>query len=62
VASSASWSWFIIILKELEFLIKLFKNTVLYTESTKRKTVNAMDVVMAFKKEGWYLYGFDPIK
>jgi len=50
------------ILKELEFLIKLFKNTVLYTESTKRKTVNAMDVVMAFKKEGWYLYGFDPIK
>jgi histone H4 len=42
-----------------QFLEKLINDTILYTTSAKRKTVNAMDVVMALKKQGRTLYGFN---
>ena len=41
------------------FLEKLIHDTIQYTESAQKKTVTAMDVVMALKKQGKYLYGFD---
>ena len=42
-----------------EFLYKLLKDTVHYTECAKRKTVTSMDVLMALKRQGRYLYGFN---
>jgi histone H4 len=42
-----------------KFLTSVLRDSVLYTESAKRKTVSAMDIVMALKKQGRHLYGFD---
>ena len=42
-----------------EFLYKLIQDTVHYTECAKRKTVTSMDVMMALKRQGRYLYGFN---
>ena len=42
-----------------EFLCKLIKDTVHYTECAKRNTVTSMDVLMALKRQGRYLYGFN---
>ncbi len=41
-----------------EFLTNLLLNAILYTEHAKRKTVTAMDVVYALKRQGRTLYGF----
>ena len=41
-----------------EFLTKVMRDTVTYTEYAKRKTVTAMDVVQALKRQGKTLYGF----
>jgi len=41
-----------------EFVTKVMKDAILYTESAKRKTVTAMDIVMALKRHGSTLYGF----
>lgn len=41
-----------------EFLELVIRDTVTYTEYSKRKTVTAMDVVLALKKQGRTLYGF----
>eukprot|EP00471_Norrisiella_sphaerica_P005575 CAMPEP_0184489298 /NCGR_PEP_ID=MMETSP0113_2-20130426/14987_1 /TAXON_ID=91329 /ORGANISM="Norrisiella sphaerica, Strain BC52" /LENGTH=116 /DNA_ID=CAMNT_0026872621 /DNA_START=177 /DNA_END=530 /DNA_ORIENTATION=+ len=41
-----------------EFLTKVMKDTITYTEYSKRKTVTAMDVVQALKRQGKTLYGF----
>jgi len=41
-----------------EFLTKVMRDTITYTEYSKRKTVTAMDVVQALKKQGKTLYGF----
>jgi|Laugresbdmm110sn_1035088.scaffolds.fasta_scaffold01989_2 histone H4 len=41
-----------------EFLETLIRNTVVYTEYARRKTVTAMDVVYALKGMGRTLYGF----
>lgn len=40
------------------FLESVIKDTVTYTEYARRKTVTAMDVVMALKKQGRMIYGF----
>jgi len=42
-----------------DFLHKVLKDTVLYTESAQKSTVTAMDVAMALKKQGKRIYGFD---
>ena len=42
-----------------EFVTKVMKDAILYTESAKRTTVTAMDVVMALKRHGSTLYGFN---
>jgi len=42
-----------------EFLYKLLKDTVHYTECAKRNTVNSIDVLMALKRQGRYLYGLN---
>ena len=42
-----------------EFLGKVIRDAVTYTEYAKRKTVTAMDVVYALKRQGRTLYGFD---
>jgi len=42
-----------------EFLYKLIKDTVHYTECAKRTTVSSNDVIMALKRQGRCLYGFD---
>jgi len=41
------------------FLDMVIKDAVTYTEYAKRKTVTAMDVVMALKRLGRTMYGFD---
>ncbi len=41
-----------------EFLTKVVKDAVVYTEYANRKTVTAMDVVYALKRNGQTLYGF----
>jgi histone H4 len=41
-----------------EFVAKVLKDAILYTESAKRITVTAMDIVMALKRHGSTLYGF----
>ena len=40
------------------FLTHLVHDSVTYTEHANRKTVNAMDVVQALKRQGKTLYGF----
>ena len=40
------------------FLENVIRDAVTYTEHAKRKTVTAMDVVYALKRQGRYLYGF----
>ena len=40
------------------FLAKILQDAVVYTEHARRKTVTAMDVVMALKRSGRTLYGF----
>jgi len=42
-----------------EFLYKLIKDTVHYAECAKRNTVTSMDVLMALKRQGRYLYGLN---
>ena len=41
------------------FLENVIKDAVVYTEHSRRKTVTAMDVVYALKRQGRCLYGFD---
>ena len=40
------------------FLENVIKDAVVYTEHSKRKTVTAMDIVYALKRQGRCLYGF----
>lgn len=40
------------------FLENIIRDTVAYTEHAHRKTVTAMDVIMALKRNGRTLYGF----
>ena len=40
------------------FLENVIRDSVTYTEHARRKTVTAMDVVYAFKRQGRTLYGF----
>ena len=40
------------------FLENVIRDSITYTEHAKRKTVTAMDVVYALKKQGRTLYGF----
>ena len=40
------------------FLENVIRDAVTYTEHAKRKTVTAMDVVYALKRQGRSLYGF----
>ena len=40
------------------FLENVIKDAVAYTEHAKRKTVTALDVVYALKRQGKTLYGF----
>ena len=40
------------------FLESVIKDTVTYTEHARRKTVKALDVVYALKRQGKTLYGF----
>lgn len=40
------------------FLKAVIKDTITYTEHAKRKTVTALDVVYALKRQGRTLYGF----
>jgi histone H4 len=42
-----------------EFLDKVIRDAVTYTEHDQRKTVTAMDIVHALKRRGRTLYGFD---
>uniref|UniRef100_A0A4W6FUE8 Histone H4 n=1 Tax=Lates calcarifer TaxID=8187 RepID=A0A4W6FUE8_LATCA len=43
------------------FLENVIRDAVTYTEHAKRKTVTAMDVVYALKRQGRTLYGFGVI-
>jgi histone H4 len=40
------------------FLESVLRDTIAYTEHAKRKTVTALDVVYALKRQGRMLYGF----
>ena len=42
-----------------EWLRGVIKDTIVYTEHAKRKTIYTMDVVYALKKRGHSLYGFE---
>lgn len=42
-----------------EFLAKIVRDAITYTEHGRRKTVTAMDVVYALKRHGRALYGFE---
>ena len=42
-----------------KFLHNLLRDAISYTDHAKRKTVTAMDVVYALKRQGKSLYGFD---
>ncbi|XP_035852282.1 histone H3-like centromeric protein CSE4 [Sander lucioperca] len=44
------------------FLENVIRDAVTYTEHAKRKTVTAMDVVYALKRQGRTLYGFGAVK
>ena len=39
-------------------VVKITKHSIVYAEAAKRKTVTAMDVVYALKKNGRTLYGY----
>lgn len=41
------------------FLDSILKDSVTYAEHARRKTVTALDVVYALKRQGHTLYGFD---
>ena len=41
------------------FLESVVRDAVVYTEHARRKTVTAMDIVYALKRQGRSLYGFD---
>ena len=41
-----------------DFLENVIRDAVTYTEHAKRKTVTAMDIVYALKRQGRTLYGF----
>lgn len=41
-----------------EFVQSVLRDAIIYTEHARRKTVNAMDVVYALKRQGRTLYGF----
>ena len=41
------------------FLSNVIKDAVTYTEYSKRKTVTALDVVYALKRQGRTIYGFN---
>ena len=41
-----------------EFVDSLVRDAIAYTEHSKRKTVTALDVVYALKRQGRTLYGF----
>ncbi len=41
------------------FLENIVRDAVTYTEHARRKTVTAMDIVYALKRQGRSLYGFD---
>ena len=41
------------------FLVNVIRDSVTYTEHARRKTVTAMDVVYALKRQGRMLYGFN---
>ena len=41
-----------------DFLEKTIRDAVTYTEHARRKTVTAMDVVYALKRQGRTIYGF----
>jgi histone H4 len=52
-----------LIYEEVRSVLKIFPETVIrdavtYTEHARRKTVTAMDVVYALKRQGRTLYGF----
>ena len=40
------------------FLENVIKDAVVYTEHSRRKTVTAMDIIYALKRQGRTLYGF----
>ena len=40
------------------FLENVIRDSVTYTEQSRRKTVTAMDIVYALKRQGKTLYGF----
>ena len=40
------------------FLENMVRDAIVYTEHAKRKTVTALDVVLALKRQGRTLYGF----
>ena len=40
------------------FLLNVVKDAVTYTEYARRKTVTAMDIIYALKRQGRTLYGF----
>ena len=40
------------------FLENVVRDAVVYTEHSRRKTVTAMDIVYALKRQGRCLYGF----
>ncbi|XP_065575206.1 histone H1-like protein HC2 [Artemia franciscana] len=44
------------------FLENVIRDAITYTEHAKRKTVTAMDVVYALKRQGRALYGFGAVK
>ena len=41
-----------------QFLERVLRDTISYTEHARRKTVTAMDVVYALKRQGQTLYGY----
>lgn len=41
-----------------EFLRKLIRDAMIYCDHARRKTLTAMDVVYAMKRQGRTLYGF----
>jgi histone H4 len=47
-----------LIYEETRGVLKVIRDAVTYTEHAKRKTVTAMDVVYALKRQGRTLYGF----
>ncbi|CAM8889901.1 unnamed protein product [Rhodiola kirilowii] len=47
-----------LIYEETRGVLKIFLENVTYTEHARRKTVTAMDVVYALKRQGRTLYGF----